>query len=168
MRTVKKRRRERKTDYKARMSFLKSPLQRIIIRKTNRYIIAQLVLHKEAQDFTKISLSSKELLKYGWPKEFNGSLKSIPACYLIGFLLGKRMLDKGLGNEAIVDIGLIESIPGNRIYSVIKGVKDAGVIVKCDEEMFPKEERIKGMHIKKELKAVIENILEKMGERKNG
>jgi len=76
MRKIKfKRRRTKKTDYKARLALLKSGFPRLVVRKTNRYVIAQIVRSKEAQDAIVCSANSKELLKYGWPF----SLKSIPA-----------------------------------------------------------------------------------------
>lgn len=67
-RTIKNRRRKGKTNYKARFKLLKSPLPRIIIRKTNRYINAQYAKSEQAQDFVIAAASSKELLGYGWKK----------------------------------------------------------------------------------------------------
>ena len=44
MRVIRKRRRrENKTDYKMRINLLKSQIQRIVFRKSNRYIIGQVV-----------------------------------------------------------------------------------------------------------------------------
>ena len=91
MRTIKRRRKEHKTDYLKRLKLLKSRLPRIVLRKTNRYIIAQYVTSKQTQDKIEISVNSKDLMKYKWPKEFEGSLKSIPASYLTGFLIGKKI-----------------------------------------------------------------------------
>ncbi len=108
MKVPKRRRREGKTDYRARIALLKSGKPRVVVRKTNRYIIAQLVKSKEAQDSVAIGVTSKHLLKYGWPQELSGSLKSIPASYLTGYLLGKKML-KINESKAILDIGLARS-----------------------------------------------------------
>jgi len=47
-RTIKRRRRENKTDYKARKKMLESGETRIVIRKTNRYFIVQVVESYEA------------------------------------------------------------------------------------------------------------------------
>ena len=47
------------------------------VRKTNRNVIAQYVTSKEAQDKIEIGINSKILLKYGWPKEAEKSLKSM-------------------------------------------------------------------------------------------
>ena len=67
---------------------LKSNKPRLVIRKTNRYILAQIVESEIAQDKTIIKVSSKDLLQKGWPEENKGSLKSLPASYLTGFLIG--------------------------------------------------------------------------------
>lgn len=149
LRTVKGRRRRNQTDYKARLNLLKSGLPRIVIRKTNKYVFIQYVETNEAKDKVIISISSKELLKHGWEKEKAGSLKSIPACYLTGFLFGKKIKDK----EVIVDIGLIKDVKKNRIYAVLKGLIDSGVNIKHDEEkeLFPDEKRLKGEHLKNKI-----------------
>lgn len=87
--TIKKRRRiEGKTDYKARIKMLVSGKARVLFRKTNRYIIGQFVRSKEARDSVVVGTDSRELVKYGWPKA--ESIKSTPAAYLTGFLLGKK------------------------------------------------------------------------------
>lgn len=153
MRTLKRRRRERKTDYKARLNLLKSSLPRVVIRKTNRYTIAQYVKSEGAQDKVVIGISSKELLDYGWEKGSVGSLKSLPACYLTGLLLGKKIkdLEKSEKVEAILDMGLARNIKKSRIYAVLKGLIDSGMEIKHKEDIFPDEERIKGEHLKKKI-----------------
>ena len=144
---------ENKTDYKARRKLLESGISRVVIRKTNRYIIAELVESKEAQDKVICYVISKELTQYGWPKEF--SIKNIPASYLTGFLLGKKMkkLNKG---KAIIDLGLARSTQGNKFYATIKGLLDAGIEIPHSDHIFPKEDRIKGEHINEKLKAQFE------------
>jgi large subunit ribosomal protein L18 len=59
----KRRRRECKTDYKNRLNLLKSESTRIVIRRTNKYFIAQAVDSYEAQDKVVCSVSSKDLIK---------------------------------------------------------------------------------------------------------
>jgi large subunit ribosomal protein L18 len=150
MNVSKKRRLKRKTDYKARISLLRSGKPRIVFRKTNRYIIGQCVESKEAKDKVLAGKISKELLKYGWPKDAIGSLKSLPACYLTGYLLGKAVLDKDK-SEGILDIGLTRNVKKSRIYAFLKGVIDSGVKIKSGKEIFPDEKRIRGEHMKKEI-----------------
>ena len=86
---AKRRRRERKTNYLKRRRLLSGQKTRIVIRKSNRYIIIQAVESRFAQDKIITSCLSKSLLEYGWPKEKSGSLKSLPAAYLTGLLFGK-------------------------------------------------------------------------------
>jgi len=148
MRTIKRRRHEGKTDYKARLNLLKSGLPRIVFRKTNRYIIGQYVESKEAKDKVIIGIDSKQLIKYGWPNE--RSIKSIPACYLTGFLLGKKILGID-GKKTLLDIGLIRNIPKSKIYAFLKGVVDAGVVIQHDKEVFPDEEKLQGKYLKKQI-----------------
>ncbi|MBI5148398.1 50S ribosomal protein L18 [Candidatus Pacearchaeota archaeon] len=153
-----KRRRKNKTDYSARFILLKSKLPRIVIRKTNRYIIIQLVESKEAQDYVIQTTTSKDLVKHGWNESIAGSLKSIPAAYLTGFLLAKRLKDI---KRAIIDLGLQRSTKGNRLYATIKGLIDGGVQIQCDEKMFPDVVRLHGRHMRKEIpiETIKNNIL---------
>lgn len=139
--TIRRRRLEKKTDYKARLALLKSEKARIVVRKTNRYIIAQLVQTDIAQDKVVIALSSKSLLEKGWPKEKQGSLKNLAACYLTGLLIGKLSLAKV--KEAIFDIGMYRNIPKSRLYSFLKGVSDSGLKIPHNNVVFPSEELIK-------------------------
>ena len=92
--TIRRRRHEGKTDYKARLALLKSEKPRLIVRKTNKYIIAQIVETEIAQDKIILGLSSKALLKKTWPENLKGSLKSLAAAYLTGFILGNLAKDK--------------------------------------------------------------------------
>ncbi len=86
-------------------------------------------------------MNTKELLKYGWPESKKGSLKSLTAGYLAGFLLGKKT--KGLKKELILDSGLIPNTANSRIYAVVKGIADSGLKIKFNEKVVPSEERIK-------------------------
>lgn len=133
---------ENKTNYSKRKRLLEGRKPRIVIRKSNKYILVQYVESREAQDSVAASVISSELSSYGWPKEMKGSLKSLGAAYLTGFLFGKRVL--GLGKPAgIVDLGLIRSTKGSRIYALVKGIKEAGFDVPCSEEIMPTDEMIK-------------------------
>ena len=50
MKSIKRRRREGKTDYKARLAMLKSEKPRLVIRKSNRYLVVQIVGSEIAKD----------------------------------------------------------------------------------------------------------------------
>ena len=148
IKTIKRRRRENKTDYLKRLNLLKSGKPRIVFRKSNRYLLAQYVSSKEAQDKIEFGVNSRILLKYGWPK--NGSLKNIPASYFLGYYLGKRIIKEKL-ETPIIDFGMIQTIHKNKIYAFIKGTIDAGLKISCKKEAFPDEERIKGEHLQNKI-----------------
>ncbi len=160
---IKRRRAEGKTDYRKRIILLGGGKPRIVFRKTNRYIISQYVKSEGAKDKVLFGANSSELLNYGWPEKNKGSLKSLPACYLTGFLLGRKISDIKEKAEGVADFGLLRSIPKSRNYAFLKGVIDAGVAVNAGEEIFPNEERLKGKHMKIsiELDKIKENINKK-------
>jgi len=141
----KKRRIENKTNYLKRRRLLESKNPRIIIRKTNRYIIFQYVETKIAQDNVKFMLTSNALLDYGWPKEKAGSLKSLGAAYLAGILFGKLIKNE---KQAIIDTGLIRNTKGSKIHAGIKGIIDSGAKLSFNQEMFPEDKRICNENIK--------------------
>jgi large subunit ribosomal protein L18 len=137
-----RRRREGKTDYKARKALLLSGKPRLVVRGSLKNVIVQIIVAKPHGDEVMFSAHSKELTrKYGW----KASGGSIPACYLTGLLCGLGAREKGV-KEAVLDIGLHSSAK-NRIFAALKGVLDAGVNVPYSEEKLPNEERIKGEHI---------------------
>ena len=150
MKIQKRRRREAKTDYLNRIKLLKSGKPRIVFRKTNRYVLAQYVTSKEAQDKVKLGLTSKELIKFGWPEKQKSSLKSIPASYFTGFLIGKKILKNKL-EEPILDFGMIRTLHKTKAYAFLKGVIDSGIKISCKEEGFPEESRIKGESLKEKI-----------------
>lgn len=141
MKLNKRRRREGKTNYPKRLALLKSKLPRLIVRKTNRYLILQIVESENAQDKILYGVNTKELLKFGWPEDKKGSLKSLAAAYLGGLLLGNK--SKGLKEEVILDTGLIPNTKGSRIYAGMKGFSDSGKKIKYDKKIMPEENKIK-------------------------
>ena len=148
MKLPRRRRLEAKTDYKARLALLKSEKPRLIIRKTNRYIIVQIVTSEIAQDKVVAGMNSKVLLSKGLPEESSGSLKSLGAAYLTGFLLGKKALSSGV-KEAILDMGMYQNIKNSRIYAALKGVVDSGLKVPHNPAVLPSMESIKSEGIAK-------------------
>lgn len=154
LRTLKRRRRESKTDYKSRKILLESGIPRIAVRITNKYFILQAIESHEAQDKVLVTITSKDLIKNGWDAKKAGSLKSIPAGYLTGILMAKK-LGKG---KFIVDLGMTRTEYGGRVFSVIKGLIDGGLDIPADEKVFPSEERLYGEHINEEMKNMIAKI----------
>ncbi len=139
-RTLRRRRFEAKTDYKARLALIESGKIRIVIRKTNQYIITQLVRTDVAQDFIVASASSQELLAKGWTKEKKGSLKSRGAAYLTGLLLASKA--KGKTEDAILDMGMNRNIHKSRIYAALRGVIEGGISVPHNEIVLPSDEMV--------------------------
>ncbi len=141
-RTIKRRRKEGKTDYKARFALLKTGRPRIVVRKTNRYIIAQLVSSDQAQDKVIASANSKELLAHGWPKERAGSLKNLQASYLTGVLLSNKIKNEENAKEIIFDIGLHRNVKKSRIYAFLKGLIDSGIKIAHSPDILPDEKKL--------------------------
>lgn len=156
LRTIKRRRLEAKTDYGARLALLKSQKPRLVVRRTNRYMVAQIVSSNIAQDKVIVGVTSKDLLSNGWPKENLGSLKSKAAGYLTGLLLGEKAKSKV--KEAILDLGMHRNIPKSRIYAVVKGVIDSGLKVPCKEDSLPTIEEIENEKIKNTFNKIKQNI----------
>jgi len=147
MRTIKKRRRQAKTNYAKRIKLLKGDSPRIVFRRTNKQLIAQYIKSKEAQDKIEFSINSKILLKYSWPEKAKGSLKSLPAAYLLGLLFGQKVLEKK-EKSPIVDFGMYRTVHKTKLYAFIKGLQDAGLKIKCKEDSFPSQDRLQGKHLK--------------------
>lgn len=147
---LKRRRREFRTDYGKRFKLLKSKKPRLVVRKTNKYIIVQYVVSKEAQDKIIFGISSKKLLSYGWPESAKGSLKSITASYLTGYLIGKDIIGRKL-DKPIIDLGMMRVLHGTKVYGFIKGIIDSGIEIECKKEAFPEEDKIKGSKLKNKI-----------------
>ena len=137
-----KRRREGKTDYRARLNLIGLDKSRLVVRITNQHTIAQIINVKVNGDETVVSAHSNELKKMGWL----GSGKNTSAAYLTGFLLGKKALAAGF-TAAVLDIGLKSSTRGARIFATLKGAVDAGLEVPYSDIILPADERIRGEHV---------------------
>lgn len=137
-----RRRREGVTNYYKRRKILLAGKPRLVVRITNRYVIAQIVEAKPQGDVTVVSAHSGELSKLGW----KGGTKNTSAAYLVGLLLGLRALQKGV-HEAVLDIGLRRTVRGARVFAAAKGAVDAGLKVPLGEEVAPGDDRIAGEHI---------------------
>lgn len=137
-----RRRREGRTDYHQRLRLLKSGKPRLVARKTNKHVIAQLVVARGEGDYTVANAHSSELGEFGW----DAPTGNLPAAYLVGYLAGKRALDEGY-EEAVLDIGLNDVTPGNKVFAVLMGASDAGLEVPHSEDVLPSWERVRGEHI---------------------
>lgn len=139
-----KRKCQGKTDYKKRLKLLVSGKPRLVIRKSNKNITAQIVEFSPAGDKIIVSAHTNEIKKLGW----KGAKRNIPAAYLLGLMIGKKAKRQKI-SEVILDIGLQKSVKGSVLYSSLKGVADSSLKVPCSDKIFPTEERITGTHIAK-------------------
>ncbi|PIN72259.1 50S ribosomal protein L18 [Candidatus Woesearchaeota archaeon CG10_big_fil_rev_8_21_14_0_10_45_5] len=138
---VYRRKREGKTNYPKRIRLLSSRKPRLVVRKSLKNMHIQLISYTEKGDKVIASADSRELIKYGW----NLNRGNLPAAYLTGLLIGKKA--KGKAEEAILDIGLQESIGGSKLYAALKGAVDAGMKIPHSNDIFPDEKRIRGEDI---------------------
>jgi len=161
-----RRRREGKTDYKARTKMVRQDKNkfntrkyRLVVRFTNRKVIAQLVYASIIGDHVVTQATSKDLAKFG----ITVGLKNYAAAYATGLLVARRAL-KAFGldetikgkeeldgedfhveeedNErrpfkVILDLGSIRTIQGARCWGVLKGAVDGGLHIPHSIKNFP-------------------------------
>ena len=139
---IHRRRREGVTDYRARKKAILSRKTLLVVRISGKNVSAQFVRPQVGGDLVLASAHSRGLRKLKW----GGSLKSVPSCYLLGLLAGKKAREKGV-TEAILYNGVSTFVRGSRVAAFAKGVRDAGVRVPMSEEAFPKEETLQGQAI---------------------
>jgi large subunit ribosomal protein L18 len=149
---IPRRRREGVTDYRARKKVILSRRTLLVVRVSGKNVSAQFVKPQVGGDLVVASVHSKALRKLKW----NGSLKSVPACYLLGLLAGKEAKGKGI-TEAILYNGVSTFVRGSRVAAFAKGVRDSGVDVPMSEEAFPKEETLKGEAIASYAQALLKD-----------
>jgi large subunit ribosomal protein L18 len=137
-----RRRREGRTDYYKRTALVVADAPRMVVRRTNRHVIIQLVTAHMDGDRTLVAANSAELEQYG----YKGSTSSTPAAYLTGMLFAVKA-KKANHERAILDIGLSRATKGARVFAALKGAVEAGLDVPHGEEILPSDERSKGAHI---------------------
>lgn len=151
-----RRRREGKTDYQARRRLIlqdknkyNAAKYRLVVRFTNRDVIAQMVRAKIQGDFVYASAYGHELAKYGIPVGHN----NYASAYAVGLLLARRTLSKfGLADKyqgqtsvtgedynvepivdgprplrAVLDTGLKRTSTGSKVFATLKGAVDGGI-----------------------------------------
>ncbi len=139
-----KRRRNGRTDYAKRIKLLKSRKPRLVVRKTLRGVICQVVCFGEKGDETVASAHSKTLQKIGFKPKRN-----TPTAYLTGLKAGKAAKEKGV-KEIVLDVGLHPATKGSILFACLKGAADAGLETAYGKEKMPSEERIAGKHLQTE------------------
>jgi len=162
-----RRRRQGKTDYYARKRLVvndkdkyDSKKYRFVVRRTNRRIITQVVYSTITGDMTVVSADSNELKRYG----VECGLSNYAAAYATGLLCARRLLKhKGLDSEfkgndkvdgafysiaekhqgdkrpfkAYLDVGLVRTTTGNRVFGAMKGACDGGLNIPHSTRRFP-------------------------------
>ncbi|XP_075514960.1 large ribosomal subunit protein uL18-like [Primulina tabacum] len=159
-----KRRRQGKTDYRARIRLINqdknkynTPKYRVVVRFTNKDIIAQVVSASIAGDHILGSAYSHELPHYG----LEVGLTNYAAAYCTGLLLARRVLKKlemdedyegnveATGEDysvepaesrrpfrALLDVGLLRTTTGNRVFGALKGALDGGLDIPHSDKRF--------------------------------
>merc|ERR1719445_1945436 len=161
-----RRRRQGKTDYYARKRLVindkdkyDSKKYRFVVRRTNRRILCSIVYSTIQGDMTVTSADSQELRNYG----LNCGLTNYASAYATGLLCARRLLkakqmaDMYEGNKnidgalysvqdhmaerrpfkAYLDVGLVRTTTGNRVFGAMKGACDGGLYIPHNEKRFP-------------------------------
>jgi len=152
-----RRKREGRTDYKRRLTLLKSHMPRLVIRGSNKSVQAQIVIYEADGDKVVATARATELKKHGWATATGNT----PAAYLTGLLLAHKVKGK-ITEDVIIDIGLQQHHKGGRLYAVAKGAVDGGLSVRVGEETLPSDERINGSHINEKIKSQLATVKSKL------
>eukprot|EP00210_Caulerpa_lentillifera_P002953 g2820.t1 len=159
-----KRRRQGKTDYRARRAMCSQdknkyncPKYRMIVRFTNKDIICQIAYATLQGDVIIAAAYAHELPRYG----VKVGLTNYAAGYCVGLLLARRLLTKlGLDTAyvgleeatgedynveeegerkpfyCILDTGLVRTTSGAKVFACLKGALDGGLDIPHKEKRF--------------------------------
>jgi len=168
-----------------------TPKYRLVARITCSRVICQVIYATIKGDRVICAADSRELKRYG----LEAGLSNYAACYCTGLLVARRLLNKtGLDKlyagakktdgedydvykevkgdqrrpfKAVLDVGLIRTTTGNRVFGCLKGACDGGLHVPHSTKRFPgfsseggkdtynakaHRERIFGLHVEKYMK----------------
>ena len=161
-----RRRRQGKTDYFARKRLVvndkdkyDSKKYRMVVRFTNKRVLTSIVYSTLKGDMTVAAADSQELRRYG----VTCGLTNYAAAYATGLLLARRLLkDKKIDGQfegvkdadgklwniadaggerrpfkAYLDVGLVRTTTGNRVFGAMKGACDGGLNIPHNEQRFP-------------------------------
>lgn len=137
-----RRRREVRTDYHQRLRLLKSGKPRLVARKSNNHVTAQLIVTSPDGDETVASATSEDLSEFGW----DAPTGNLPSAYLTGLLAGQHAVEAGV-EEAVLDIGLNTATQGSKVFAVQEGAIDAGLEIPHNDAVFADWQRTRGTHI---------------------
>lgn len=148
-----RRRREGRTDYRHRLSLLRSGRHRVVVHKTNNNTLVQVIEYAEEGDRVVASAQALDLKALGW----TGHTGNLPAAYLAGLLAGRRAKKAGV-ETGVLDIGHQAPIAGGRIFAALAGVLDGGVDVPHGEGVLPSDERKRGEHASEAIRKDFETV----------
>ena len=83
-----KRRLKNLTNYYKRKVYIESGKIRLVVRISNKHVVAQLIKAEIKGDVCLSSVHSSQLKEFGWIF----SSKNLPACYILGYMLGKKAI----------------------------------------------------------------------------
>ncbi len=127
-----RRRREGKTRYDKRLAYIKSGLPRMVVRKSNRYMLVQFVEFSAAGDRCIVTVDGARLKKdYKWDAKRN-----VWSAYLTGLLAGKEAAKKGV-KKFVLDTGRYTPSKGSVLFAALKGAVDAGLETAYDSGVIP-------------------------------
>ncbi|KAL5171663.1 60S ribosomal protein L5-2 [Glycine soja] len=153
-----------KTDYRARIRLINqdknkynTPKYRFVVRFSNKDIVAQIISASIAGDIVLAAAYAHELPRYG----LEVGLTNYAAAYCTGLLLARRVLktlemdEEYEGNveatgedysvepaesrrpfRALLDVGLIRTTTGNRVFGALKGALDGGLDIPHSDKRF--------------------------------
>ncbi|CAA0809815.1 60S ribosomal protein L5-2, partial [Striga hermonthica] len=153
-----------KTDYRARIRLINqdknkynTPKYRFVVRFTNKDIIAQVVSASITGDHVLSAAYAHELPYFG----LEVGLTNYAAAYCTGLLLARRVLKKlemdqeyegnveATGEDysvepaesrrpfrALLDVGLLRTTTGNRVFGALKGALDGGLDIPHSDKRF--------------------------------
>ena len=137
---IMKRMKQQKTNYRKRERLLAGRRDFVSVHISSQNVSAQLLRPNLGGDISMASVHSKELISYGW----KASRKNLPTCYLVGLLLGRKSLSKGIKTAVLYTA---KRSFNSRISACIKGIIDSGMEIPFSEEVIPPESRLNGTHI---------------------
>lgn len=133
-----------------------TPKYRFVVRFTNKDIVAQIVSASITGDTVLAAAYAHELPRYGLAV----GLTNYAAAYCTGLLLARRVLkmlemdDEYEGNveatgddftveptgrrpfRALLDVGLVKTTTGNRVFGALKGALDGGLDIPHSDKRF--------------------------------
>ena len=139
-----------------------APKYRLVVRFTNRDIVCQIVSSELTGDKVFVAAYAHELKRYG----IEHGLTNWAAAYATGLLIARRALKKLELDETftgveeadgeyqlteaaehdgeqrrpfkcVLDVGLVRTATGARVFGALKGASDGGILVPHSENRFP-------------------------------